>query len=509
MSAMPDSVTTPAGHSADLPDFRDFVRPRRRIFISTSSLFASNVLIAALGAVALRLMTHRLGPDSYGIFVAAGTFVSAWELLTDLGVNALTGREIARSPKDAGQILSFNLGLRLSLSALLIPVVWVVGDLVYRSSPGNVRFGVVIVAITVPFDAIRAVSLGYYVASIANHWVAAINLLQQVLWVTALATALALGAGVRGCFCAYLGSMVVLATVAYLVVRQQVPFRPRFGFGDWAKIIRQSISIGVIQIVSVVYLRAGVVMLSLMTSVYQVAIYGVAYSIVGFFVLIPAAFMTSLLPLMTRSRTEDLKHLIDWAVSYMAAVSCLIVAGTICIGTQVIRLLAGSKFAGSAVPLSILAFSIIFTAFNNIFGFASFARDRHHKLVYINLGTLVLNVVLNVLTIPRWKVTGVACSTVISEAFALVGTYLLFRYAVGVRAALARPLLRPLAAAGTAVAVFRFWLWSPHADALLTIVLGAGVTGLFLAVLGLLRGLPPDLRVASRRAINVVLGHER
>ena len=471
-------------------------------------MFVSNIAIAALGALALRLMTHRLGPDSYGVFVTAGTFVSTWELLTDLGINALAGRELARNPNNAEKILGYNLGLRLSLSAMLIPIVWVVGDVVYSGSPSDIRFGIVVVAITVPFDAIRAVSLGYYVASISNHWVAAVNLLQQVLWVSGLATALALGAGVKGCFYAYLGSMVIVASVAYSIVRRRVPFRPRFSTINWVRIIRQSISIGVIGIINYAYLKADIILLSLMTSVYQVALYGVAYAIINFFLFIPGAFMTSVLPVMTRSRADELKSVVEWAVSYMGAASCLVVAGIICLGSPVIHLLAGSRFAYAATPLSILAVSIVFSAQNNVFGYASFSRNRHQKLLYVSLASLVLNVVLNVLAIPRWGVKGSAGATVISEAFVLAGTYLVFRHGVGVQVAFVRSLVRPALAAVSTIVVFRVWLWSPRAGAPLTLLLGIGVVGLYVGVLAILRGLPPDLNVFGRRALNVVLRRE-
>ncbi len=508
-TSMSDDVSVPVGELGDEPVAGGFVRPRRRIFISTSSLFASNIALAALGALALRLMTHRLGPSSYGVFVAAGTFVSTWELLTDLGINALGGREIARSPEDAGRILSHNLGLRLSLSAVLIPIVWVVGDLVYRSSPGEVRFGVLIVAISVPFDAIRAVSLAYYVASISNHWVAAINLLQQVLWVGGLAVALAMGAGVRGCFCAYLGSMVVLATVAYLAVHRQVPFRPRFSIAEWALIIRQSITIGIIQIVNYAYLKADIILLSIMTSVYQVAIYGVAYAIINFFLFISSAFMTSVLPLLTRSRQDELNTVVEWSVAYMASIGCLIAAGIICLGSQAVRMLAGSKFASSVAPLSILAISVVFSGLTNVFGYAAFARNRHQKLIYVSISSLVLNVVLNVIAIPRWGVRGSAGATVVSEAFVLAGTYAVFRYAVGIRTAVVGALIRPAIAAGTVIGVFRFWLWSPHAGAALSLLVGVGVIVLFVTVLALLGGLPPELRTVGRRMLNTALHREQ
>ncbi|MGA9077715.1 MAG: flippase [Acidimicrobiales bacterium] len=506
---MPDFVPTPAAGSGDLPSSGGIVRPRFRIFVSTFSLFISNIFIAGLGALALRLMTHRLGPDAYGIFVTAGTYVATWEILTDLGVNALAGREIARTPDEAGNILAFNLGLRLSLSMVLIPIAWVVGDLVYKTSPSDVRIGILIVALSVPFDALRAVSLAYYVGSISNHWVAGINLLQQIFWVAGLATALTIGAGVRGCLVAYLASIVALSAVAYSLVNRRVRFRPRFALGRWMGIIRQSISIGVIQIVNLVYLRADIILLSVMTSVYQVAIYGVAYAIIGFVLFISSAFMTSVLPLMTRSHADELKPVVEWAVSYMASISCLFAAGIICVGAPVIHLLAGNKYASSASPLSILGISLIFSALNNVLGFACFSRNRHHKLLYVSIAALILNVALNLVAIPRWGVNGSAGATVISEVFALAGNYAVFRYGVGVRIAIVRSLMRPCLAGAIAAAVFRVLLWSPRAGAPETLLLGTGVTTLYVAVLAILGGLPPDLLAFYRRALHALVERER
>jgi hypothetical protein len=97
---------------------------------------------------------------------------------------------------------------------------------------------------------------------------------------------------------------------------------------------------------------------------------------------------------------------------------------------------------------------------------------------------------------------------VISEAFVLAGTYLVFRRGVGVRVAFLRPLVRPVFAGGVVIAVFRLWLWFPRAGAPLTLLLGIGVTGLYVGVLALSKGLPPDLSVFGRRALNVVLRRE-
>ena len=80
----------------------------------------STFIVAALGAIALAIMTRRLGPSRYGEFVVALAFYSTATLVTDLGVNALTGREIARTPERAREILSHTLGLRVALSVVVM-----------------------------------------------------------------------------------------------------------------------------------------------------------------------------------------------------------------------------------------------------------------------------------------------------------------------------------------------------------------------------------------------------
>jgi O-antigen/teichoic acid export membrane protein len=219
--------------------------------------------------------------------------------------------------------------------------------------------------------------------------------------------------------------------------------------------------------------------------------------------------MTSVLPLLTRSRQDELNTVVEWSVAYMASIGCLIAAGIICLGSQTVRMLAGNKFASSVAPLSILAISVVFSGLTNVFGYAAFARNRHQKLIYVSVSSLVLNVVLNVIAIPRWGVRGSAGATLVSEAVVLAGTYAVFRHGVGIRTAVVRALIRPTVAAGTVIAVFRFWLWSPHAGAALSLLVGVGVIVLFVAVLALLGGLPPELRTVGRRMLNTALRREQ
>ena len=378
-------------------------------------MLSSNLLVALLGTISLRLMTTRLGPAHYGDFIASLSFVASAMLIADLGVNAITGREIAKSPADAASILGHNLGLRLTLSTVFVPVVSFLGFLAYPGSNATLRYCVVIAACAVPFDALRSVCLGYFVAGVRNHVTAVISLVQQVIFVGLIIVALWLGMGVIACVYVYLLATAITGVMTFFATRRNIRFGPRFSLKRWRTIVAQSFSIGVIQIINLLYLKADLIILSIISTSTNVGIYGVAYAIITFFLLIPSIFMTSLLPAMTTATEPDLGKIVDRAMRYLAAAGVLVATGTLCFGSQVIRVLAGQKFATAAVPLSILAASCVFSYLNAAMGFASVARNRHHKMIVVSLVGLAVNVMTNIIVIPMYGINGAATVYLFSE----------------------------------------------------------------------------------------------
>ncbi|HEV3213430.1 MAG TPA: flippase [Acidimicrobiales bacterium] len=482
---------------------------RRRVLLSTSSVMTSTLIVAALGGIALAFMTRRLGKSGYGEFVVAITFVSTATLVTDLGLNALTGREIARTPERAREILGHTLGLRVSLSVLVIPIVALIAHFAYGASNSVLFLSVVIASLAVPFDALRSVSLSYFVASIRNHIGAVLAILQQVLFVGGVVLILGLGRGkatmpahdLRPVWCvsAYVASTVISSICAYVWVVREVPFRPRYGAAQWRRMVTGSIGIGVIQLINVLYLRADTLILSVMTTPAQVGIYGVAYAIIAFYGAFASIVMTSLLPILTRANDDELGGIVVRAVRHLITISVMLAMLTWCFGPIAIRLVAGTKYAAAYLPLAILATAMVFTYLHVALGVSSVARNRHHRIVYVSLACLVLNVVGNVLAIPRWGIDGSATVTLISEAVALLGVAYVFRHDVGPRIPWATVLPKPVLVGAALTVVFYFPLHSTTRGVVLSGALGVCQLAAYLAVLLAVSGLPDEYRSAITR----------
>jgi O-antigen/teichoic acid export membrane protein len=426
-----DSHDSPAADDEQLDTLPEVANQGRRVAGSTITLVASSATVGLIGAAAIHVLTHRLGRGAYGNLVAVLAFIAATLLFTDLGINSYSGREIARRKQDASTILGQNLGLRLVLSLVMVPTVIGLSEAFYPSGKSAILDGILLVSLTIPFEAFRAVSLSYYVATIQNYKTAVLNVVTQVVFVSGAILALNLGYGLTGCFVAYDISIAVTALIAFLAVRRSVEFAPMLSIRAWGGIIRQSLGIGSIQIVNLLYLRTNTLVLSRMTGSPTVALYGVAAAIVTFLLVLPNAFMLSMTPIVVNAPLARLKSLVNDSCTFMAMVGVVAVVGTACLASDVVKVLAPQSFAGSAVVLSILSLSVLFTCITNVFTYSSFARDQHHRLLLISVLGLVSNVVIDIVLIPSLHAKGAAIATVIVEGLILVGTYTIFRLRVG------------------------------------------------------------------------------
>jgi O-antigen/teichoic acid export membrane protein len=467
------------------------IRPGRRYAISVLSGAGNTIVIAGLGALAIRLITVHVGPSKYGLFVTALAFISSVMLLTDLGVNSITGREIARSPQDAADILGHNLGLRLTLSIVLIPILAFIGIAIYPEP--ELRWSIALLSVSIPFDALRTISLGYYVASIRNYVSAGVLLLQQVLFVVGVIIALKCGFGIAGCAASYLAASFVSGVLAFLVVRREVNFKPLYNMKKWRHVFGLSMSLGAIQAINILYLKADTLILSRIATPHAVGLYGVAYSFTTFFLVVPSLVMTSAMPLLATAIATEFSELVRRSLHALAILGAGVGLLAVLFAPQAITILSGRHFLGAAGAMRILALACFFTFLNAALGWAAVACNRHHRIITVSVFGLILNVALNLVLIPRFGINGAAASTLISEFFTLLGVRIVFSQIVGANVSLLRSSFLPVAAGGLVIVFGHFVLfrgWQPPTS---TIFWAPVLFLIFLAVLAILGGLPEEM----------------
>jgi len=104
----------------------------------------------------------------------------------------------------------------------------------------------------------------------------------------------------------------------------------------------------------------------------------------------------------------------------MAVIGLMAMAVVMMLGPYAIPLLFGAAFAPSAAPLLILAFAIPVRFVATSVGAMLVTQDNMRRKVRYMGAVAVINVILNLLLIPYYGVTGAAIATVLSEMLLLL-----------------------------------------------------------------------------------------
>lgn len=165
-----------------------------------------------------------------------------------------------------------------------------------------------------------------------------------------------------------------------------------------------------------------------------VGIYSVAYKLTYAFQFLPMAFVGALYPSLSAQINDPaaLKATFLRAEWYLATIGAPIVAGLSAVGSGVIELAYGAKFAGAVPVLQLLLIGLFFIFLDFPVGSLLNATHRQAQKTIIMGITMVINVVFNILLVPKLGIEGAGWSAIISFAFMFLSGFYLVRRAISV-----------------------------------------------------------------------------
>jgi O-antigen/teichoic acid export membrane protein len=209
--------------------------------------------------------------------------------------------------------------------------------------------------------------------------------------------------------------------------------------------------------------------------------YAAAYRFLDAVVVLAASLGGPLFPRLSSLATSapaEVRRILETAWRPLLALGLPLTVGTIVLSSDLVAVLFGREFAAAAPLLRLLILATLPLFWVNVANHALIAADRVWALVGIYALSALVNVVGNLLLIPRWGAAGSAVATLACEwltltlAVRLLGAVFgfrlsaagLWRYA-GATAAMLGVLwvvrrLGPVPAIALAVAVYAAALWA-------------------------------------------------
>ncbi len=469
----------------------------RAVATNTAVQLAGRAVTTACSLAIIGILTRSLGVAGYGSYTTAVGYGAVLAVLADAGFFWILLRELSAEGADGSRIASNILTLR-SVLALVVFGAGAAAAWLIPQYPLAVRQGIAVASLAGWISTVTATLTGVFQVRHRMERAVLADVLGRAVVLGGISWLAGHGGSLAGMLWAYVAGNAAGGAASLWLSRPYVRLAPRFDRAYWRRIVRAALPMGVALVLGVLYFRVDAVLLSVLRGSTDVGIYGPPYKIIEALLALPTMFLGNVFPSLARllgGNRAEAGRISTRALTALVALAVPVVTGGIILAAPMLRFVAGAAYAGAStvalgsVPVTgTLALQVLLVALGlafvaTLFSYLLVAAGRQRLLVVPNAGFLVLNVVSNLILLPRLSYLGAALATVLTELAVVSWLGSLVRREVGVRPRVLAGWQIVGAGAGMAAAVAPL----RHGPLALAIGVGAAVYLGLLAALGAVR----------------------
>lgn len=394
----------------------------KKYLSNTSWLFAEKIFRMLIVLLITIWMARYLGPERFGLFSYALSFVALFSVLASLGLEKLLPKELIGHPKKEMEILGTSFFLKIIGSLILLIVAAYVITLL-RPDDELILALILIFSVTNFFKSFEIIRY-WFETHVQAKYSVAVDAITVTLSVIAKAVLIILQAPLIAFAWVVLAEAVVLALglVAVYAFKSHKITAWRVDGEQIKHLLKEAWPLILAGGLYTIYTRIDQIMLGDMIGNESVGIYAAAIRISEGWFFIPVVIGTSLYPALLNAKKRDqnlylerTQHLLN--IMVLLGFSAGIVISLI--AYPFITFAFGGSYEQSSPVLVIHIGGWIFTAMSAI-SYRYFITEGLQKTsFYRGLTGLISNIILNYLLIPLYGAIGAAVATVVSQVLAL------------------------------------------------------------------------------------------
>ncbi len=385
-------------------------------------LTISRIISLVLLFLAYAFLTRYLGAYQFGQFQFILSYVTLFGVVIDFGIQQYIIKKISEQPEHAKKFFHNFLAIEVVL-ALVVYTAMVTVAKINGYEPLVVKaimiagIGAAIHGLTYPFLAVITAFYDLKKAAFLNFLASLINVIIICITIYFKLSILFL-----------VTQQLIYASVAVILYYhfvQKFIGKPEVLKGmrllDWQlvrKIFKAAFPFALLVGFSTLYNRIDVVLITKYLGYAETGLYTAAYKFFDLLAFFPAVVSHSLYPvfasLMAQHNVREIKLTMERYLRFMVAVALPIAVGGMLLARPIITLLAGDQFAGAAPVLAVLVWApailFIYIVVNSLV-----ISQLTKFAMFITAGNVVLNIIGNIILLPRVGIIGAAAMTVASE----------------------------------------------------------------------------------------------
>ncbi len=386
----------------------------------------SQSFASILGFFFLIYLARYLGEVDFGKYCFATSLTTLFSIIIGLGINNLMIRELARHRELIEEYVSNAIILKLILS--------VAGFLLFFFAAKIFNFSgetFVLLCLFYVYTVINSLAQVFRSAFQGferMEFEALIAATDQSILLIFIAIIISERMGLIEIGSAYiLVGLINLALGYYIVEKYIHKLKLSIDILMWRRLISESIPFGLNSLFALLFFKIDTLMLSFFQGDAAVGIYNAAYTPLLSLGIIPSILITALFPVMSRyfaSSNNNLEILTLSASRYLAIIGFPMAIGCLVLADGFVNLLYNGQYVESVLAFEILAIFIPIRWINVVAGNLLTSADlQSARTISVGISSL-LNIILNLIMIPRFSYVGASIATVISEFF----LYIIFNY---------------------------------------------------------------------------------
>ena len=403
----------------------------RRIVKNTSALFVAQVVSSFISLIFGVVIARELGDSVFGKFAFGLAFTEIFSIFASLGYNTLLIREVSRDKTQVNKYLNNIFSFRVLFS--LIVFVFIVITINLMQYPEDTKIAVYLLGVFQILGSLANVLKVVFRAFERMELEAAVIVSVHLLSLPMMLVIIYLGYGLIAISLVYVAIGLMDLLFSVIVCRKKIAtIKKEFDFMFLRKTIPMAVSLSLLAIFALIYVKVDTIMLSVMKGDAVVGWYNAAYYLVQGFKPIQHMIMSALFPLMAFSfisSKEALKRIFERAFKYLFILSLPMAVGITLLADKIILLVYGPNFTNSIIALQILSWDVVLVFLYGCISFLLVSIDRQYQMALFAGCTAFINILLNFLLIPTYSYIGSAYATVIAESFLLISyIYLSAKY---------------------------------------------------------------------------------
>lgn len=394
-----------------------------------------NLLIKPFWILGIEVgVQNAVGAESYGFYFAIFNLAYIFNILLDIGITNFNTRNIAQHPQLIDKHLGGILCIKLLLLALYGVVTFTVGLLLGYTSR---QFSILAFLCLNQFlNSLILYLRSNFEGLLLFKWDSVISILDRVVMIAICSALLWLprhpAFRIEYFVYAQTAAYLVTALTALAVLAAKTGFHKlRFSRPFTLAILKQSAPFALLVLLMASYNRLDPVLLQRLVpdGDYQAGIYAGAFRLLDALTMIAYLVSVPLLPVysklvatpaVSRENHAELSQITRMVTSLMLVFS--VTAAVVCAthSRELMELLYDEHAQPSAEAFRILIFGIIPISMTYVFGTLLTASGQLKQLNILATITLVVNILVNIVCIPRWGAAGAAWASLSAQTFMAV-----------------------------------------------------------------------------------------